>query len=329
MLVGMVHDLETITPTAGALASADQLIDDSTADRLARAIPAETKRAYSGDWNRFTAWCAEHGRTSMPATAETLATWCTHLADLGRAPGTIERSVAAIRKAHKVAQTPAPDTTAARAIIRTAGHDAADTGRTVRKAQALSVADLRAMLRHADGSTATRDRALILTGWAAALRRSELVALDVDDITFNDNGAELAIRRSKTDKTAAGAVVAIPYGADPATCPVLALSGLVDSLDDAGPLFRRHNRHGAMSARLTPQSVALVLKRYAEAAGINPDAVSGHSLRRGFATEARRNGADLVAVCRHGRWTDGSKAVLGYFADVDRWRDSPLNGIGL
>ena len=320
------------TPSPAAPTGPDRSLNASTLARLERAVPAETRRAYSGDWNRFATWCAEHHRTPLPATAETLAGYCNHLADLGRAPSTMERAVAAIRKAHTVAGQPPPATEMARAIIRTAGADRADEGTTTRKAQALSVADLRAKLRHAAGPAATRDRALILTGWAGALRRSELVALNLSDITMSDQGAELRIRRSKTDQDAAGATVALPHGTNPTTCPVLALTAIMGNRDDDPPdtpLFQTINRHGTPGGRLSGQAVGLILKRYAETAGINPADVSGHSLRRGFATEARRSGADLVAVCRHGRWQDGSSAVLGYFADVDRWNDSPLKSIGL
>lgn len=95
------------------------------------------------------------------------------------------------------------------------------------------------------------------------------------------------------------------------------------------PLFRTIDRHGNPGKRLTGEAVGHILKRHADNAGIDPNTVSGHSLRRGFATEPRCSGADLLAVCRHGRWQDGSRSVLGYFADVDGWNDSPLNSIGL
>lgn len=113
------------------------------------------------------------------------------MADVGRAPSTMQRAVAAIRKAHAVAEADPPSTELARAVIRTAATDRADAGERTRKAQALTVADLRAMLRHCTGPAATRDRALILVGWAGALRRSELVALNTSDITVSDLGAEL------------------------------------------------------------------------------------------------------------------------------------------
>lgn len=324
--------MERIESTPVATIDLDRLVSADAADLIARAVPTNTRRAYSGDWDRFNTWATDEGRTSMPATAETLASYCAHLAKLGRATSTIERAVAAIRKAHAGAEQvpPAPDL--ARLTIRRAANDAAEAGRTTRKAQALGVADLTAMLRHATGPAATRDRALILTGWAGALRRSELVALNLSDVTIHDEGATLCIRRSKTDKNAAGAEVPILYGAHAATCPVLALESLTHDRDDEGPeapLFRTINRHGQHGGRLAGQGVGLVLKRYAAAAGIDPAAVSGHSLRRGFATEARRAGHDMLSIARFGRWAPGSPTVYGYVAEVDRWNDSPLRGIGL
>lgn len=277
----MTQHLERIESTPVAPIDARRTLSASTADYLAGAVPAETERAYAGDWNRFTAWCADAGQAPMPADGVTLAEYATHLAKLGRAPGTIERAVAAIRKAHTLAEVEPPAAAGARLAIKRAANDRADAGTTTRKAQALSVADLRAMLRHATGPAAARDRALMLTGWAGALRRSELVALNLSDVTIRDEGAELRIRRSKTDKDAAGAVVALPYGADPSTCPVLALAAIVHGRDDEGPeapLFRTINRHGSHGGRLSGQAVGLVLKRYATAAGIDPAAVSGHSL---------------------------------------------------
>ena len=90
----MSQNLVRTESTPVAPIDADRMVSASTADRLARAVPTETRRAYSGDWNRFNTWATDAGRTSMPATAETLAEYATHLADLGRAPGTIERAVA-------------------------------------------------------------------------------------------------------------------------------------------------------------------------------------------------------------------------------------------
>jgi integrase len=129
----------------------------------------------------------------------------------------------------------------------------------------------------------TRDRALALLGFAGAFRRSELVTLDVDDLELNRDGLIASIRRSKTDQERQGRQIGIPHGSSPETCPVRALLAWLDVLgSDAGPVFRRINRHSQIAGRrLTAQSVALVLKRMAEHAGLPPDEFAGHSLRSG------------------------------------------------
>ena len=92
-----------------------------------------------------------------------------------------------------------------------------------------------------------RDRALILIGFAGALRRSEIVALDVDDVQEDADGLVVAIRRSKTDQEAEGEIRGLPYGSHPATCPVRAWRAWLDASGiDAGPAFRGVDRHGRM-----------------------------------------------------------------------------------
>src|ERR1039458_7092632 len=119
----------------------------------------------------------------------------------------------------------------------------------------------------------------MLVGFAGAFRRSELVGLDIEDLEFNENGLVVHLRRSKTDPEGQGRRVGIPYGSSPATCPVRALEFWLAVLGaDAGPLFRGVNRHGQLAGRrLTPQSVALVIKRLAAQAGMEAGDLAGHS----------------------------------------------------
>ncbi len=92
------------------------------------------------------------------------------------------------------------------------------------RAQRCLVEDLRRTLEQlGDDPASIRDRALILVGFAGAMRRSELAALDVSDVTFIDKGIEILIRRSKTDQLGVGHVLAIQYGSSIETCPVRAL----------------------------------------------------------------------------------------------------------
>ena len=137
-----------------------------------------------------------------------------------------------------------------------------------------------------------RDRALLLLGFAAALRRSELVALNVEDLEFDTaRGLKLTIRKSKTDQQQAGAQVAVPYARETDRCAVRALSQWLQAAKiHRGPVFRRMRRGDTVGQeRLTDQSVALIIKSRARAAHLPAELLPklcGHSLRAGYATAA-------------------------------------------
>jgi len=149
-----------------------------------------------------------------------------------------------------------------------------------------------------EGPLGLRDRALLLVGFAAALRRSKLVGLDVEDLGFEQAGMVLTLRRSKTDQEGQGQTVAIPYGRHDSTCPVLAVKVWLDASGiTAGPVFRAVDRHGNIAAaRLSDRAVANIVKRAAAAAGLDPADYAGHSLRSGMATAAARAGASERAI---------------------------------
>ena len=185
-----------------------------------------------------------------------------------------------------------------------------------------------------------RDRALVLLGFAAALRRSELVGLTVDDLSFEPEGVTLRLQHSKTNQEGADETVSVLYGSDPATCPVRAVRSWLDAAAIAsGPVFRevRKRRIGPAKGytlswivgekQLTSQSVALVVKRLAEAAGVAGD-FAGHSLRSGFATAAARAGKSEASIMRQTR----HKSVMvarRYIRRGTRWEDHAAAGIGL
>jgi integrase len=168
-----------------------------------------------------------------------------------------------------------------------------------------------------------RDRALLLMGFAGAFRCSELVALDVEDITDTDDGLRIAVRRSKADQEGAGEVVGVPYGSNPGTCPVRAWRAwLAVSEITEGPAFRAIDRYGRMSSRrLSAGVVANVVKRHVEAAGYDAAAFAGHSPRAGFATEAFGQGVPEFSVMRHGRWKSPS-SMRGYIREGSLFRDN-------
>jgi len=179
-------------------------------------------------------------------------------------------------------------------------------------------------------SSGCRDRALLLLGFAGALRRSELVGLDVADITEGTDGLTVRLRRSKTDQEGAGRTVGVSYGSNPVTCPVrawrawLELSGITE-----GPAFRSVDRHGRIgTTRLSPQAVALVLKRHAARAGIDPGEVAGHSLRAGLATSAAEAGVPervIAATTGH----KGTAMLRRYIREGSLFRENAASAIGL
>ena len=314
--------------------------------RIRESVPASTRRAYAGDWNRFTLWCFEKQRSHLPATAATLAEYVSHLADEAKAASTIERAMAAITVAHASADLPPPNTRAARAVLRRHRAELADAGRGVRKAKAVSITALRAMVDTLDVATiaGVRDRALIVVGFALGARRSELAALNIADLTFTGDGLQVTIRRSKTDKDSVGRSTALPYTSRPGTCPVRTMQAWLDALaargQTEGPVFRRIDRHGNLgraphgrgdtSGRITGQAVAIIVRRTALRAGLDAaSAFTGHSLRRGFATETHRQGKNPLRIARHGGWKDGSATLAGYIEDADQWEDNALTDVGL
>lgn len=134
-----------------------------------------------------------------------------------------------------------------------------------------------------------RDRAILLLGFAGAFRRSELVSIDVENITFSRDGFVVLLRKSKTDQEGEGFEKAIPYGGNPITCPVRAIKDWVEcSKITSGPIFRPINRHGQLQTkRLSSHAIALIVKRCYLEDG-NSNNVSGHSLRAGFVTTAAK-----------------------------------------
>jgi integrase len=149
-----------------------------------------------------------------------------------------------------------------------------------------------------DTINGVRDRALLLLGFAGAFRRSELVALDVEDLSFKKEGLTVSIRRSKTDQEGQGRTVGIPYGSNPATCPLRSVQAWLEMLPDgSGPIFRAINRHKQISTkRLSDKAVALILKRWTGRIGLEEQHFAGHSLRAGLATAAASAGVSERAI---------------------------------
>lgn len=318
-------------------ATADIELSERTRERIADGVAANTRKAYGRALAAFTAWCTSHGRSSLPATAETLAEYVAGMADAGRAPSSIEQAIAAIRTAHRVAgHAGAPDTERARLVLRSHRRERAEAGQRATQAPPVTIKSLRRMIEATDAATLTgaRDRLLLVLGFALMGRRSELAALHISDVTETDDGLEVLIRASKTDQDAIGAVVAIPFGGRPDTCPVRLLRAWRAALDEHGVtdgrLLRSVNRHGQLGTSLGADAISDVVRAAAVRAELpNAHSYTAHSLRAGGATSAYRNGAPVAVIAAHGRWSPTSPVVHSYVRAEDRWKDNPMAGIGL
>ena len=284
----------SIAPSPREIALND--LEDEARRYLSASRSANTERAYRSDWRGFTNWCTTHGLTSLPAEPTTVVLYLTDMARTAKT-ATIQRRLSSISVAHQAAGLATPT---ADILVRSAWSGIRRTNGTAQTAKTALLTDhIRAMIATLpDNLLGIRDACLLLLGFSSAMRRSELVALDVADVADTNDGLIVTVRKSKTDQEGGGREIGIPYGANPTTCPVRVLRAWLEaSRIEDGPLFRPINRHGQLGGkRLSGQAVALVVKRTAEAAGLDPNLVAGHSLRSGMATSAARAGATEAEI---------------------------------
>src|SRR5215472_3321442 len=292
---------------------------DATMAFAAAEKSAATRRAYATDWRDFAAWAAARGATPLPAHQGLVAAYLSDLAQSGRKASTIGRRAAGIAYRHKLAGHEPP--TNAEGVKATLRGIRRSIG-TARDQKAAATADVVGeLLKHCrtDRLLGARDAALLALGFAGAFRRSELVALRVEDLAEVPNGLRVTIRHSKTDQEGQGAEVAILRGVK--LCPVEAVQRWLEMAGIAeGYVFRAVMRGRAVDAPLTPQVVALRVKRIARLAGLDPAVFSGHSLRAGFCTSAAEHGASLfriMDVTRH----KSVDVLRSYVRRADAFRD--------
>ena len=287
----------------------------AAAERFAqRSAAPNTLRAYRADWTHYAAWCGSAGFEPVPASPKTVGAYLASLAET-HAPTTIRRRLSAIGKMHRFNDL--PWNPAHREIQEPLRGVLREHERPVTKAAAVTLATLRKLVATCDRSACgRRDRALLLIGFAAALRRSEIVALRVDDVVVVPGGLRLRLRRGKTDGAGEGAEIGLPRGRHGETCPVQAFEAWqAVARRKAGPLFRRVLVGGRIGdAALNTDSVRRILLRRADVAGLEPQAwerMSPHGLRAGFISEAYEIGVRDEDIVRHTRHRD-LRTMRGY-----------------
>jgi site-specific recombinase XerD len=285
-----------------------------------------TLRGYRCDWQSFEGWCKGAGVVSLPASAPAVASYLTICADSGLASGSIQRRVSAIAAWHTAAGFDSP--TGKAAVKLTLAGIRRKLGTFQEGKTPTLTADICAMVAKIPNTLlGVRDRALLLVGFAGAFRRSELVALNVEDVTFTEDGLKIHIRKSKTDQEGAGQFIGIAHGT--ALCPVRALKAWLSAATiTEGAIFRRVRRYGFVKGRMGDQVVAVTVKTYAEAAGLDPAKYAGHSLRAGLVTQAAINGVPEHAIMRQTRHKS-TDMLRKYIREASLFRENASARVGL
>ncbi len=284
------------------------------------AAAKSTRDAYEFDMGQFKVWCDGFGARHLPCKPKVLGIYLAHMEKIGLRPNTIARKVAAIVRHHKANGFDSPRDAVVSEQLK--GIRRGEEGRRpdpVKEAPPISSHELVDIVRAMESSPAThrdlvaRDKAALLVGWACAMRRSEIVALEIGDAELTREGWQIWIRRSKTDKTGKGVALALaPAERNKDLCPVAALEAWLrvrrgeESKQPPGALFwKSHEQHDHRITlpRLEPgeampwNQVNRMVRRWSRAAKLqSPSAhpFSPHSLRAGFITEAISMGRPIA-----------------------------------
>jgi site-specific recombinase XerD len=258
---------------------------------------AATQRAYSSDIAIFVDWCRSRGLSALPASAEVVGAFLAAQAALGKRPSTLGRRLAAVRYFHRAANEASP--TAEESVKAVLAGIRRTVGAAPTRKKAATSDIVIAMAAESQSLRGLRNRALLLLGFAGAFRRSELVALNVENLEETQEGLLITIRRGKTDQEGLGRKVAIPRGE--IACPVQAVKAWRDAASIAeGALFRRvwnKRAQWVSTQRLTARIVADIVKAGAARLALDPATFGAHSLRSGLVTTAVKRGVNLLKIC--------------------------------
>ena len=292
-----------------------------------------TVRAYKSDFNDFGLFCAQNGFKSLPSEPKIVSLYLTHLSTKDIKMSTLKRRLVSIGVIHKLKghylDTKHP------IIIENILGIKRRKGSIQKGKKPLLINNLKTLINVIDKYNKEdlkkyRDRSIILMGFSGGFRRNEIVSLDYDDLDFVTEGIKINLKRSKTDQYGEGSLKGLPYFENTQYCPVLSLKNWIEiSKISSGPLFRRFSKgNKLLESRLTDQTVALLIKKYLNIAGIDSKNYSGHSLRSGFATSAAEAGAEeraIMAMTGH----KSTEMVRRYIKEANLFKNNALNKIKL
>ena len=289
-----------------------------TLNNLKNSKAVNTLRAYKSDFKDFASFCIKNNFSSMPTEPKILTLYLTHLSRTSKV-STLKRRIASISVVHKM-KGHYIDTKHPLIIENLLGIKRVK-GSNQRAKKPILINDLRKIInvinnQKIEQTRKLRDKALILIGFAGGFRRSELVAIEHDDIEFVREGVKIFVKKSKTDQIGEGMTKAIPYFDKLLYCPVAHLQEWI---------LNKQNRKGRVFP-ISDKSVALIIKKYAKLAGFDPNEYAGHSLRSGFATSTAESGAEernIMAMTGH----KTTQMVRRYIKEGNLFKNNALNKI--
>ena len=289
-----------------------------TLKNLKNSKSANTLRAYESDYKDFSLFCSKNNFSSMPADPKILSLYLTHLSQTSKF-STLKRRIASISVIHKLKghyiDTKHPIVSENLLGIKRV------KGSNQKSKKPILINDLKLIIdvinkENIRETRKARDKALILIGFAGGFRRSELVALDNDDIEFVREGVKIFVKRSKTDQSGEGMTKAIPTFDNALYCPVL-------HLQDWMTKGKSKNKK---IFPISDRSVALIIKKYTNIGGLDSKKYAGHSLRSGFATSTAETGAEernIMAMTGH----KTTQMVRRYIKEANLFKNNALNKI--
>ena len=287
-------------------------LEIETLKNLKNSKANNTLRAYQSDFRDFTSFCAKNTFSSMPTQPKIIALYITHLSKSSKF-STLKRRIASISVIHKLKghylDTKHP------IIMENLHGIKRSLGSRQKAKKPILINDLKLIIKAIDEKK-LRDKALILVGFAGGFRRSELVNIHFEDVEFVPEGVKILIKRSKTDQSGEGSIKAIPYFDNEEFCPVIALKGYIKN--------KFVNTNEGKIFDISDKSVALIIKKYAEKAGLDSTKYAGHSLRSGFATTAAEFGAEernIMAMTGH----KTTQMVRRYIHEANLFKNNALN----
>jgi len=308
-------------------------LQEETLINLQSSKANNTVRAYKSDFNDFGLFCAQNGLKSLPSEPKIVSLYLTHLSTKEVKMSTLKRRLVSIGVIHKLKghylDTKHPS------IIENIMGIKRRKGSVQKGKKPILINSLKKIINvidelKTDEIKKIRDRTIILIGFSGGFRRNEIVSLDYDDLDFVPEGLKITLKRSKTDQFGEGTLKGLPYFDSSQYCPVLSLKKWIETSNiNSGPLFRRFSKGSKLTEnKLTDQTVALLIKKYLNLAGIDSKNYSGHSLRSGFATSAAESGAEersIMAMTGH----KSTEMVRRYIKEANLFKNNALNKIKL